>query len=70
MQSALESLARQVACPSCGRQTEWSPQNNFRPFCSARCKGIDLGAWASESYRIAGKVDADDQLDDDELNQR
>ena len=39
----------------------WLAENTFRPFCSARCKGLDLGAWASESYVIAGKVDADDQ---------
>ena len=30
----------------------WDPANKFRPFCSERCKLIDLGAWASESYRI------------------
>jgi endogenous inhibitor of DNA gyrase (YacG/DUF329 family) len=30
----------------------WSADNKFRPFCSERCKLIDLGAWASESYRV------------------
>jgi endogenous inhibitor of DNA gyrase (YacG/DUF329 family) len=29
--------------------------NPFRPFCSARCKGADLGNWATESYRIQGE---------------
>jgi endogenous inhibitor of DNA gyrase (YacG/DUF329 family) len=47
-------MVRKVRCPACGKQVEWLPQNTYRPFCSARCKGIDLGAWASESYRIAG----------------
>jgi len=40
-----------VACPTCGKAVEWSAENRFRPFCTERCKLIDLGAWASESYR-------------------
>ena len=30
----------------------WSEANRFRPFCSERCKNIDLGAWSSGSYSI------------------
>jgi len=41
-----------VKCPSCGKAVEWKAENRFRPFCSERCKQIDLGAWASESYRV------------------
>jgi endogenous inhibitor of DNA gyrase (YacG/DUF329 family) len=45
-----------IKCPTCKQRTEW--QNNpFRPFCSERCKLIDLGAWASGKYRIEGKLD-------------
>jgi endogenous inhibitor of DNA gyrase (YacG/DUF329 family) len=44
-----------VPCPHCGKAVEWSPASRFRPFCSERCKTIDLGAWASESYRIPGE---------------
>lgn len=41
-------------CPTCGKQVPW--QNNpFRPFCSERCKLIDLGKWVSEEYRVPGK---------------
>lgn len=47
-------MARIVKCPTCGKPVEWSPENRFRPFCSERCKQIDLGAWASNAYRIAG----------------
>jgi uncharacterized protein len=43
---------RVVNCPRCGVPVEWSPQHPFRPFCSERCKLIDLGAWANESYRV------------------
>lgn len=45
-------MARKVRCPQCGKDAVWSPDNPWRPFCSERCKLIDLGAWASESYRI------------------
>ena len=43
---------RIVRCPQCGGESAWSPDNAYRPFCSERCKLIDLGAWASESYRV------------------
>ena len=44
--------SRILRCPQCGGESLWSPENPFRPFCSERCKLIDLGAWASESYRV------------------
>ncbi len=46
------ALPRLVPCPQCGRPVEWTPDSRWRPFCSARCKTIDLGAWAAESYRV------------------
>jgi endogenous inhibitor of DNA gyrase (YacG/DUF329 family) len=45
--------SRTVACPQCGAPVEWSARSPFRPFCSQRCKMIDLGAWAAERYRAA-----------------
>lgn len=47
-----ESRPQLVNCPQCGKPTPWTPANAHRPFCSERCKLIDLGAWATESYRI------------------
>lgn len=44
-----------VKCPSCAARTPWTEDNAFRPFCSERCKLIDLGAWASERYVVAGR---------------
>jgi Uncharacterized protein conserved in bacteria len=41
-----------VKCPTCGREIEWSERSPFRPFCSERCKLIDLGAWLSEQRGI------------------
>lgn len=43
---------RMVRCPQCGDESLWAPENPWRPFCSERCKLIDLGQWATESYRI------------------
>jgi hypothetical protein len=50
---------RVVACPICGTAVEWTPAARWRPFCSERCRTIDLGAWAAEAYRapIAGEPD-------------
>ena len=48
----MSSKAKIVRCPQCGGESVWSSDNTFRPFCSERCKLIDLGAWASESYRV------------------
>jgi len=45
---------KQVPCPRCGALSPFTPQNEWRPFCSERCKMIDLGQWASENYRVAG----------------
>jgi hypothetical protein len=41
-----------VQCPHCGKQVVWNANSRFRPFCSERCKLIDLGQWASENYRL------------------
>lgn len=46
---------RIVLCPKCGKDVVWGEGNRYRPFCSARCKGGDLGAWANEEYRIAAR---------------
>jgi len=41
-----------VVCPQCGKEHRWDAGNRFRPFCSERCKLIDLGKWANEEYRV------------------
>lgn len=43
---------KQVKCPQCGRLTFYSTENSFRPFCSERCRLIDLGQWADGAYKI------------------
>ena len=41
-----------VRCPICGKPVAWTESQRFKPFCSERCKLIDLGEWAAESYAI------------------
>lgn len=40
-----------VACPSCRKETQWEG-NPHRPFCSERCRMIDLGAWVAGEYSV------------------
>ena len=54
------SKARIVRCPACGEGSVYSPANPFRPFCSERCKMMDFGAWASESFRVPDETPPDD----------
>ena len=51
---------RIFGCPTCGKATAFTPSNKWRPFCCERCRLNDLGAWASESYRIPAKPAEDD----------
>lgn len=48
-----------VTCPTCQATVIWNSDAKFKPFCSERCKLIDLGEWASESYSIPVKNDMD-----------
>ncbi len=52
----------QVRCPQCGLVSKYSTANAFRPFCSERCKMIDLGAWATDQYAVPGKPLEDDDF--------
>ncbi|MCB1957994.1 MAG: DNA gyrase inhibitor YacG [Rhodocyclaceae bacterium] len=57
---AAAAAPRMVKCPQCGQPALWAPDNRWRPFCSERCRQIDLGAWASDQYRVAGSEPAGD----------
>ena len=48
----MSAKVRKVPCPRCGTETEYSNANKWRPFCSERCRMIDLGKWAAEDYRL------------------
>lgn len=51
-----------VVCPTCSGPSVYTTGNRFRPFCSERCKNVDLGAWASESFRMPTDAPPDDQV--------
>ena len=57
-------LNRLVQCPRCGGDSVYAPSNVYRPFCSERCKNIDLGAWSSESFRLPDQPPTDGSYDE------
>lgn len=44
-----------VTCPTCKKNVPWVAEQPFKPFCSQRCKLIDLGDWATEAHKIPGE---------------
>ena len=46
-------MINKALCPSCEKETELTSSNPYRPFCSKRCRLIDLGEWISENYSIS-----------------
>jgi uncharacterized protein len=60
-------MPRKIKCPTCRKETAWENNPN-RPFCSDRCRLIDLGRWAQEGYRIPGEefdIRSDDEEDEE-----
>lgn len=45
-------MKKEISCPECGKKTFYSVDNIYRPFCSERCRLIDLGQWAEQTYRV------------------
>lgn len=54
-----------VVCPTCKTSVIWGPQSPERPFCSERCRLIDLGAWAAEEQVIPGDPLGDELFSED-----
>jgi hypothetical protein len=65
MSAPAPTKSRKVLCPGCGEYSEYSSTNPWRPFCSERCKLIDLGQWANEEYRIPVQTPSHQELDDE-----
>lgn len=59
---------QKIICPTCRKPNTWQPENSFRPFCSDRCKLIDLGEWARETRKIPGDTKVDLDLFSDKEN--
>jgi uncharacterized protein len=59
-----------IQCPTCHRELDWETAP-FRPFCSERCRLVDLGAWLTEQRAIAGDAAAGSGANDtDEPSQK
>lgn len=56
-----------VECPRCRALAPFGAQNKWRPFCSQRCKLIDLGDWAAESYRVSQSVEPSSENEPSEV---
>jgi len=61
-------MTKTVKCPTCGKPVKWEAASKWRPFCSERCRLIDLGEWASESHRIKGKETLPEEFIESEKN--
>ncbi|MCU7811695.1 MAG: DNA gyrase inhibitor YacG [Candidatus Thiodiazotropha sp. (ex Notomyrtea botanica)] len=52
-----QNKATSVPCPTCNKPVAWRPTSRWRPFCSERCRLIDLGDWLDENHRISEPLD-------------
>ena len=62
--------SRTVPCPSCKKEVEWTDENEYRPFCSKRCKLIDFGEWAAGKHLIAGEPLMEGDFSEDEFQRQ
>ena len=53
----MAKMSMKVNCPTCSKSVIWNECSKFRPFCSDRCRLIDLGLWADEQHKITEKLD-------------
>lgn len=63
-----KNQAPKVNCPTCQKEMLWSTGNPNRPFCSERCKLIDLGEWASEGHAIPGRSVQEEMMSEEFKN--
>ena len=59
------TILEKISCPICNKPGTWFEENAYKPFCSNRCKLIDLGEWAKESRIIPGPIDPNLLPDED-----
>ncbi|WP_286233465.1 DNA gyrase inhibitor YacG [Thalassotalea sediminis] len=62
-------MTLKVNCPTCNKEVVWQTSSKFRPFCSDRCRLIDLGDWAEENHKISQPVQQDVKLSEEMLDQ-
>lgn len=60
-------MRKKTSCPICEKEAELAPSNSYRPFCSKRCKLIDLGQWADGTYSLSEGTTTENNIDPDYL---
>lgn len=55
----------EVKCPTCNKSVLWTKEARFRPFCSHRCRMIDLGDWVTEGHKIPGERAVDEMMSEE-----
>ena len=58
-------MTMQIQCPTCKKPVQWTEAFPYRPFCSERCRIIELGNWADESYRVPAEQQAEEHKDEE-----
>ena len=61
-------MALTVNCPTCSKDVVWGNESKFRPFCSDRCRLIDLGDWADEKHKISQPMQKDVEISEEMLD--
>jgi hypothetical protein len=61
-------MTLKVSCPTCNKPVVWQPESTYRPFCSDRCRLIDLGEWASENHKISQPILGGGEITEDMLD--
>jgi endogenous inhibitor of DNA gyrase (YacG/DUF329 family) len=59
--NTMQKGVRVIRCPGCQGPSVFSTDNPYRPFCSARCKNNDFGAWASEGYAVPAEPEPQEE---------
>ena len=62
MSTTTDHATLAITCPQCGGPSSFAKSNRFRPFCSERCKMIDLGAWGNEDFRVPAEAPPEDNI--------
>jgi len=63
VKDGVREFIMQIICPICKKKSTWE-ENPWRPFCSERCKLIDLGKWVTEEYKIEGEERKEEKNDE------
>ena len=58
-------IVKIVPCPVCRKSSRYHLDNPYRPFCSERCRMVDLGQWFEGDYRVAGELASIEPTDED-----